>query len=372
MEQTQEAIYTETDPSYNIDVTEDILAVQGVTSRVRVRGEQVIELDDKQLAIEVARIGERINELRLNSRRSGASEDIAHLYMDDLGRKALLTKDDERVLGQAVERGLGAKEQLLEIKQKKSDVPISRRRELGQQLTTGNEATKIFIETNLRLVVSIAKRYQASGMPFLDLVQEGNIGLMHAVEKFDWRRGFKFSTYSTWWIKQSITRGIAYQSRTIRLPVHRAEAVNQLQQVQLRLHSELQHEPTITELAKEMEREEDDIITLIRDNYGPASLQAPVGDNDTELGDILEDKNHLGDPEEAVQRLAEIEAITDIVDTLPDTPKQVIALYHGLDGGGGRNFAEIAGHLGFTENRTRSIYGRAMEQLRISAGFLRE
>ena len=174
-----------------------------------------------------------------------AEEDLVRLYLSDIGKHPLLTKADEARLAQAIEDGNAARSDLQVAEDKGEKLTVARRRELRNRIREGDEATQTFIQANLRLVVSIAKKYQASGLPLLDLIQEGNLGLMHAVEKFDWRKGFKFSTYATWWIRQAITRGIANTGRTIRLPVHAGEIVSRVQRAKSHLESELGRAPRI-------------------------------------------------------------------------------------------------------------------------------
>jgi len=178
-------------------------------------------------------------------------EDLVRLYLTDIGQYQLLTKDDEARLAQAIEAGDAARRQL------SAETDASRRRELRRAARAGEDATREFVQSNLRLVVSIAKKYQASGLPLLDLIQEGNLGLMHAVEKFDWRKGFKFSTYATWWIRQAITRGIANTGRTIRLPVHAGDTLARVHKSQARLELRLGRPATLPELAREVEMTEE-------------------------------------------------------------------------------------------------------------------
>src|SRR5437870_6708258 len=195
-------------------------------------------------------------------------EDLVRLYLTDIGQYPLLTKDDEVRLAQAIEGGNAARGEL----DKGTSISASKKRELRRSVTEGEQAQRTFVQSNLRLVVSIAKKYQASGLPLLDLIQEGNLGLMHAVEKFDWRKGFKFSTYATWWIRQAITRGIANTGRTIRLPVHASDQVGQVQKARERLESELGRTPRLAELARETDMSEDQLAEVLRFSADPRSL----------------------------------------------------------------------------------------------------
>ena len=215
-------------------------------------------------------------------------EDLVRLYLTDIGQYPLLTKDDEVRLAQQIEGGNAAREQMLRAK----SLTPAKKRELRRSARHGDEAQRTFVQSNLRLVVSIAKKYQASGLPLLDLIQEGNLGLMHAVEKFDWRKGFKFSTYATWWIRQAITRGIANTGRTIRLPVHAGDTLARLQKARSRLELKLGRPATLSELAAEVEMPEDKVTEALRFAAEPLSLSEPLReDGDAELGDIVEDRS---------------------------------------------------------------------------------
>ncbi|MEY2425308.1 MAG: polymerase primary sigma factor, partial [Actinomycetota bacterium] len=216
-------------------------------------------------------------------------EDLVRLYLTDIGQYPLLTKDDEVRLAQAIEAGVSARTEQETTKAK--DLTAARKRELRRTVRTGDEAQRTFVQSNLRLVVSIAKKYQASGLPLLDLIQEGNLGLMHAVEKFDWRKGFKFSTYATWWIRQAITRGIANTGRTIRLPVHAGDTLARLQKARSRLELKYGRPATLAELAVEVEMPEEKVTEALRFAAEPLSLSEPLReDGDAELGDVVEDK----------------------------------------------------------------------------------
>ena len=216
-------------------------------------------------------------------------EDLVRLYLTDIGQYPLLTKEGEVRLAQQIEAGTSA---TAESEAKGDKVTPARRRELRRSIRRGDEAQRTFVQSNLRLVVSIAKKYQASGLPLLDLIQEGNLGLMHAVEKFDWRKGFKFSTYATWWIRQAITRGIANTGRTIRLPVHAGDTLARLQKARSRLELKLGRQATLAELAEEVEMPEDKVTEALRFAAEPLSLSEPLReDGDAELGDVVEDRS---------------------------------------------------------------------------------
>ena len=229
-------------------------------------------------------------------------EDLVRLYLTDIGQYTLLTKDDEVRLAKAIEAG---KEAIESLDAGGKDVTAARKRELRRTARQGEEAERQFVQSNLRLVVSIAKKYQASGLPLLDLIQEGNLGLMHAVEKFDWRKGFKFSTYATWWIRQAITRGIANTGRTIRLPVHAGDTLARLQKARSRLELKYGRPATLAELAREVEMPEDKVTEALRFAAEPLSLSEPLReDGDAELGDVVEDRSAESPFEVAATALA--------------------------------------------------------------------
>ena len=211
------------------------------------------------------------------------------LYLADIGRYPLLTKDDEIRLAKAIESRIVA---AAELREKGKKVGKARERTLRRLMRLGDEAERTFVQSNLRLVVSIAKKYQASGLPLLDLIQEGNLGLIHAVEKFDWHRGFKFSTYATWWIRQAISRGIANTGRTIRLPVHAGDTLARVRKAQMRLEILLGRAASSDELAEEAELTEAQLVEVLRFRAEPISLSEPLQeDGDIELGDMVEDRS---------------------------------------------------------------------------------
>ena len=215
-------------------------------------------------------------------------EDLVRLYLNDIGKYALLTKDDEARLAQAAETGREARAELLAT----AKPTPARQRELRRLIREGDKAAETFVKANLRLVVSIAKKYQAAELPLLDLVQEGNLGLIHAVEKFDWRKGFKFSTYATWWIRQAITRGIANTGRTVRLPVHAGDLLTRVTKARGRLEGQLGRRPTISELAADLEIDDEKVTEILRHAAEPFSLSQPLRDDgDAEFGDLVEDRS---------------------------------------------------------------------------------
>jgi len=287
-------------------------------------------------------------------------EDLVRLYLTDIGQYPLLTKDDEVRLAQAIEARWEAEE---ELKTKKGLTP-TRRRELNRAVLSGEKAQRTFVQSNLRLVVSIAKKYQASGLPLLDLIQEGNLGLMHAVEKFDWRKGFKFSTYATWWIRQAITRGIANTGRTIRLPVHAGDTLARVQKAQARLELKLGRPATLSELGAEVELPEDKLIEALRFRAEPLSLSEPLReDGDAELGDVVEDRSAESPFEMAATALLPVE-INRLLAPLDEREREILRLRFGLDRGEPRTLEEVGEHFNLTRERIRQIEARAMSKLR--------
>jgi len=260
-------------------------------------------------------------------------DDPVRMYLKEIGKVALLTAEEEV--------------------------------ELAKRMEAGDEAAKRkLVEANLRLVVSIAKRYVGRGMLFLDLIQEGNLGLIKAVEKFDYEKGFKFSTYATWWIRQAITRAIADQARTIRIPVHMVETINKLIRVSRQLLQELGREPTPEEIAKEMNIPEDKVREIIKIAQEPVSLETPIGEEeDSHLGDFIPDEEALAPSEAAAFTLLK-EQLMDVLDTLTDREEKVLRLRFGLDDGRARTLEEVGKVFDVTRERIRQIEAKALRKLR--------
>ncbi len=286
--------------------------------------------------------------------------DLVRLYLNDIGQYGLLSREDEVRLAQQIEAGNAAVEQLT----LHPDLSAPEQRELRRAARQGDDAQRTFVQSNLRLVVSIAKRYRASGMPLLDLVQEGNLGLIRAVAKFDWRKGFKFSTYATWWIRQAISRGIANTARTIRLPVHAGDTLIRLQQARARLEMEFGRPATMTELATEMDMSEYKITEALCFAASPVSLAQPIGDeSDTELADLVEDPEAASPLDAAILALLPQEVAT-LLATLDERERHIISLRFGLDRGEARTLEEVGDHFDLTRERIRQIEARAMSKLR--------
>ncbi|HLX78027.1 MAG TPA: sigma-70 family RNA polymerase sigma factor [Acidimicrobiales bacterium] len=280
-----------------------------------------------------------------NVRSERGEEDLVRLYLADIGRYPLLTKEDEARLAQAIEARSRAGHDLAATE---TTLTPTRRRELKRIIRRGDEAERTFVQSNLRLVVSIAKRYQGSGIPLLDLIQEGNLGLMHAVEKFDWRKGFKFSTYATWWIRQAVSRGIANTGRTIRLPVHAGDLVTLVQMAQGQLQTKLGRSATLAELGMEVRLTEDQLAEVLRYRTEPLSLSEPLReDGDAELGDVVEDRLAESPLEAAVMALLPDE-IGHLLEPLDAREREIIRLRFGLDRGEPRTLEEVGKYFDLT------------------------
>ncbi|HET7018532.1 MAG TPA: RNA polymerase sigma factor RpoD [Streptosporangiaceae bacterium] len=295
------------------------------------------------------------------ARRAGTS-DLVRIYLREIGKVPLLTAQDEVELAKAIEAGLFAQEML-----HTSSIPA-----VGDGPTVGEleviadqgvRARQRLIEANLRLVVSIAKRYIGRGMVFLDLIQEGNLGLIRAVEKFDYTKGYKFSTYATWWIRQAITRAIADQARTIRIPVHMVETINKMARVQRQLHQDLGREPTPAEVAVEMGMPADRVAEIQRIAQEPVSLQAPIGEEDSDLGDFIEDADAVV-PIEAAAFMMLQDQLEQVLDTLSPREQRVIQLRFGLIDGHPRTLEEVGRDFGVTRERIRQIESKTLIKLR--------
>ena len=288
------------------------------------------------------------------------SADLVRVYLNGIGKTALLSAEDEVELAQRIEVGLYAEYKLNNAEK----LTRAEKRDLKILVKDGKKARSHLLEANLRLVVSLAKRYTGRGMPLLDLIQEGNLGLIRAMEKFDYAKGFKFSTYATWWIRQAITRGMADQSRTIRLPVHLVEQVNKLSRIKREMYQSLGREATNEELAEESGIDEDKIEMLLRQSRDPVSLDMPVGaDEEAPLGDFIEDAEAT-DAETAVVASMRHYDIRDVIGTLEQREQDVIRLRYGLDDGVPRTLDQIGRKFGLSRERVRQIEREVMAKLR--------
>lgn len=297
---------------------------------------------------------------RRNQTNDNPSADLVRVYLNGIGKTALLSAEDEVELAQTIEVGLYAEYKLNNAEK----LTRAEKRDLKILAREGKKARSHLLEANLRLVVSLAKRYTGRGMPLLDLIQEGNLGLIRAMEKFDYAKGFKFSTYATWWIRQAITRGMADQSRTIRLPVHLVEQVNKLSRIKREMYQSLGREATNEELSEESGIDENKIEMLLRQSRDPVSLDMPVGtDEEAPLGDFIEDAEAT-DAETAVVASMRHSDIRGVIDTLEKREQDVIRLRYGLDDGVPRTLDQIGRRFGLSRERVRQIEREVMAKLR--------
>jgi RNA polymerase primary sigma factor len=278
-------------------------------------------------------------------------DDPVRMYLREIGRVPLLTAEEEVKLARRMERG----------KDEQFKPAISRDYRI---IEDGEEAQRRLTEANLRLVVSVAKKYIGRGMSLLDLIQEGNIGLIRAVEKFDYTKGYKFSTYATWWIRQAITRAIADQARTIRIPVHMVETINRLIRISRRLLQDLGREPTSEEIAEQMEISPEKVREIIKVSQEPVSLETPIGEeDDSHLGDFIEDHTALAPADAASHQLLK-EQVEDVLDSLTERERKVLQLRFGLDDGRSRTLEEVGKEFHVTRERIRQIEAKALRKLR--------
>lgn len=337
-------------PELNLDEVEELLITTGV---------EVVDPGAGALA------GDRLEQTAVTELEPPAAapyedtDDPVRMYLRDIRPVPLLSGKDEIILAKRMERGRRAAARLA-----RGNLSPDETKGLQAQVARGQEARRRLIEANLRLVVSIAKKYAGRGIPIMDLVQEGNLGLLRAVEKFDYRRGFKFSTYATWWIRQAITRSIADQARTIRIPVHMVEHIGRLIRTTRRLQQELGREPTIEEIAQEFKVPADKVREIIQASYQPISLEAPVGEEeDSTLSDFIEDSSSPS-PTEAVARRLLREQVEEALQSLNERERKVIELRFGLGDGRSRTLEEVGRELGVTRERARQIEAKALAELR--------
>ena len=303
--------------------------------------------------------------LRLNA-QTGGSSDPVRMYLKEIGRVPLLTGPEEVILAQQIERGTEAAERLADLaaSHELDSLEFAERRRLERLVRKGEDAKAELTQANLRLVVSIAKRYVGRGMQILDLIQEGNLGLMRAVEKFDWTKGFKFSTYATWWIRQAITRAIADQAPTIRIPVHMVESINKVHRVQRQMVQELERDPTVEELAEKVDMTPARVREIMRISQDPLSLDSPVGEeDDSNLADFIEDQQAEA-PAEMAARVMLNSAVEEALSDLNDREKAVVRMRFGLDDGQARTLEEVGREFGVTRERIRQIESKTLAKLR--------
>lgn len=298
-------------------------------------------------------------------------EDPVRMYLKEIGKVPLLSADEEIELAQNMEDGAVAIEKINVLKGRLDGTSEEEKAEIKEEIKTlqrdvdkGADAKKRLAEANLRLVVSIAKRYVGRGMLFLDLIQEGNLGLIKAVEKFDYKKGYKFSTYATWWIRQAITRAIADQARTIRIPVHMVETINKLIRVSRQLLQELGREPSPEEIAKEMSMPVDRVREILKISQEPVSLETPIGEEeDSHLGDFIKDDN-VPVPADAAAFTLLKEQLEEVLGTLTEREQKVLTLRFGLEDGRARTLEEVGKEFNVTRERIRQIEAKALRKLR--------
>ena len=290
--------------------------------------------------------------------------DPVRMYLKEIGKVPLLTAAQEVDLAMKIEAGLDAMARLEDAEEKGYELDRPERRRLSRIEQVGLDAKQQLVEANLRLVVSIAKRYVGRGMLFLDLIQEGNLGLIRAVEKFDYGKGYKFSTYATWWIRQAITRAIADQARTIRIPVHMVETINKLIRIQRQLLQELGREPTPEEIGEKMEMSADRVREILKISQEPVSLETPIGEEeDSQLGDFIEDSEAIVPPDAASFSMLQ-EQLCRVLDGLSERERKVIELRFGLTDGHPRTLEEVGKEFGVTRERIRQIESKTLCKLR--------
>ncbi len=294
-----------------------------------------------------------------------ASSDLVRIYLREIGRVPLLTAAEEVDLAKSIEAGLFAAQKLSGARHRMVPEQMAPERigDLQTLVSEGERAKRCLIESNLRLVVSIAKRYIGRGLLFLDLIQEGNLGLIRAVEKFDYTKGFKFSTYATWWIRQAITRAIADQARTIRIPVHMVETINKLMRVQRRLHQELGREPTPQEISAETGFGDDRVQEIQRIAQEPVSLHTPIGEEDSDFGDFIEDTDAVA-PADAAAFLMLQDQLLDMLSDLTEREQRIIRLRFGMADGHPHTLEEVGREFGVTRERIRQIESKTLAKLR--------
>ena len=321
--------------------------------------DMAVVIDDDDVERLLGRRRRRRGAKRVPNRGDAGTSDTVRLYLREIGQVDLLTTEDERRLAQLIEEGQVAAAQIDAGVDDKTEERL-----LMRAVQRGERAKSELTQANLRLVVSIAKRYSGRGMQLLDLIQEGNLGLMRAVDKFDHTKGFKFSTYATWWIRQAITRSIADQARTIRIPVHMVEHMNRLTRMRRQMHQQLEREPTVDELAEKLQLEPDRVRELMRISLDPLSLDSPVGEEDeSNLADFIEDSS-VDTPADAATRAMLHEAVEEVLGELTDREQEIVRMRFGLDGSQARTLEEVGREFGVTRERVRQIEAKTLAKLR--------
>jgi RNA polymerase primary sigma factor len=295
------------------------------------------------------------------------TDDVVGLYLKEAGRVPLLTADEEVALSKRMEAAEWAREKLQTAEEKDEELPWSEEQNMREIIYDGERAQEHLIRANARLVISVAKKYIGRGVPFLDLIQEGNIGLIRATNKFEYQRGHKFSTYATWWIRQAVSRAVADQGRTIRVPVHMGDQLNRMRRVQLRLLQELGRDPKINELAEGMETTPEKVENLLEISRRPVSLETPIDDEgDSTFGDFVEDMNSPAPTDEVTTHLLQ-EQLQEALDKLPSREAQILRLRYGLADGRVYTLEEVGQTIGVTRERVRQLEAQALNRLRQSS-----
>ena len=362
----------EGEDALGVDDTDDVLDDEELGDEsIEDHEIKVAKNADAEMASAKTKRKSRVHTSRSRSRARGIDAstvmltgDPVRMYLKEIGKVDLLTAADEVDLAMKIEAGLDASNKLEAADNGEVELTRAERRRLTRVEQVGLEAKQALISANLRLVVSIAKRYVGRGMLFLDLIQEGNLGLIRAVEKFDYEKGFKFSTYATWWIRQAITRAIADQARTIRIPVHMVETINKLVRVQRQLLQDLGRDPTPEEIGTEMDMSADRVREIQKISQEPVSLETPIGEEeDSQLGDFIEDSQAVVPPDAASFSMLQ-EQLTQVLDSLADRERKVIELRFGLVDGHPRTLEEVGREFGVTRERIRQIESKTLAKLR--------
>lgn len=339
--------------------TDASTAEEGLAKEEEGEGESEPAPEHGQSAVEQVSVSEH----DLDDAQPGTGDSV-HAYLREIGRTPLLSAEEEVDLAKRIEAGMYAEEKLRLAEEGEQELSGEFHEELQAVAADGRGAKEHMLQANLRLVVSVAKKYSDRGLPFLDVVQEGNLGLIRAVEKFDYKRGYKFSTYAMWWIRQAIQRGFADAARTIRLPVHVLEQLSKLSRVERDMHQRLGREPTPEELATELERTPEQVDELLRTSRQPISLDSPIGeDGETRIGDLIEDTD-TPEAGELIDHQLMADQLRGLLDTLTQREATIMTLRFGIVDGRPRSLDEIGRHLGLTRERIRQLEKQSLAKLR--------
>ena len=344
------------------DVSKDAEHIEAVVVALRRHGVDIYDGENESEFTDTESVEEPAEYGSFSNLENISSDDTIGLYLKEMSRVPLLSMEEEMEIARRIETGRNSKK---ELDHSNGNTPPDRRLILESEIEEGTLAREHLIKANTRLVVSVAKRYIGRGVPFLDLIQEGNLGLMKAVEKFDYHRGFRFSTYATWWIRQTITRSIADQGRTIRVPVHMVDRIRQLYKLTHEMEQELGRLPTSEELGEKMEIPTSKVEWMTRVSWLPLSLESPINDDeeDSELGQFIEDQLTPTPIQSAYSKLLR-EKIEEVLDTLPPREARILRLRFGLENGHNYTLEEVGEKFGLTRERIRQIESKALRRLR--------